>query len=243
MKNFVIEIKCQTASFRNPNFQNFHKSLEFPPPTTIIGFAGAALGFTPLQAQEFFDDSNFKIGISGVYEGKCLDTWKYNKGIRDMRLYDPGLDGSIIQKEYLINAKFLMAFSSENEQANERLKGAFENPVYALTMGNSDSLAHIKSIKENVNFTEVNEVENCLMQGNVVNEVMSLAEKGNLEFSVYSNDTLTYDLPLRFEYENDYGKRTISKIETYSLIGKKMKLNYKVEGVKFKQHFIPIFSI
>ena len=102
MKNFIIEIQCQTASFRNPDFQNFHKSLELPPPTTIIGLAGAALGYSPLRAQEFFDESKFEIGIYGTYLGKCKDTWKYNKGIRDMRLYDPGLDGSIIQKEFLI---------------------------------------------------------------------------------------------------------------------------------------------
>lgn len=243
MKNFVIEIRCQTASFRNPNFQNFHKSLELPPPTTIIGFAGAALGLSPLQSQEFFDGANFKIGICGVYGGKCLDTWKYNKGIRDMRLYDPGLDGSIIQKEYLINTKFLLVFTSENERELLRLKKAFENPVYALTMGNSDSLAQIKSIEENATFCMENEVEHCFIQGDVVNQVMSMAEKGNLEFSVYSNETLTYDLPLRFDYENDYGKRKTSKIDTYSLINKKMKLNYKVEGVKLKEQFIPLFKI
>lgn len=243
MKNFVIEVKCQTASFRNPNFQNFHKSLELPPPTTIIGLAGAALGYTPLQAQDFFNDSNFEIGIGGFYGGKCLDTWKYNKGIRDMRFYDPGIDGSIIQKEYLINASFLIAFDSENEEAVRHLRAAFGNPVYALTMGNSDSLAHIKNIEENVNHTQLDEVENCYMQGNVVDQVIHVAKKSELEFSIYANENLTYNLPLRFEYENDYGRRTTSKIETYSFIGKKMKLNYEVKGVTYKEHFIPLFSI
>lgn len=243
MNNLIIEFKCQTASFRNPNFQNFHKSLELPPPTTIIGLAGAALGLTPLQSQEFFEDSSFKFGISGVYKGKCSDTWKYNKGIRDMRLYDPGLDGSIIQKEYLINTTFLIAFSSENEGAIENLKEAFENPVYALTMGNSDSLAFVKNIEIKAESADSEVIENCFIQGNVLNDVMSLAEKGKLEFSVYSNETLTYDLPIRFDYENDYGKRTISKIETYSLIKEKMKLNFKVHGLRYREQFIPLFSI
>ncbi|WP_373055839.1 CRISPR-associated protein Cas5 [Zunongwangia sp. H14] len=243
MKNFIVEIKCQTASFRNPDFQNFHKSLELPPPTTIIGIAGAALGYSPLMAQDFFDNYDFKIGIYGTYQGKCSDTWKYNKGIRDMRLYNPEKDGSIIQKEYLIYSSFLIAFSSGHSKALEQLNDAFQYPVYALTMGNSDSLAHIQSIAEDLEETDADELENCFVKGDVVNDVMSLADTGNLNFSIYSNDTLTYDLPLRFSYENDYGRRTISKIDTYSLIGNQMKINFKIKGLNFKNRFIPLFSI
>lgn len=243
MKNFVIKIKCQTASFRKPDFQNFHKSLELPPPTTILGLAGAALGYTPLQAQEFFDTSPFEIGIFGTYDGKCLDTWKYNKGIRDMRLYDPGLDGSIIQKEFLIFATFLIAFSSKNQDALEHLNQAFSNPFYALTMGNSDSLAHISHIENDIDEIEADEIENCFVKGDVVNEVMNVAAANKFSFSIYSNETLTYDLPLRFEYDNDYGRRTVSKTETYSLIGNKMKINYSLKGLKYKNHFIPLFPI
>lgn len=243
MKNFVVDIVCQTASFRNPDFQNFHKSLELPPPTTIIGMAGAALGYSPLMVQEFFDHSQFEIGIYGTYRGKCKDTWKYNKGIRDMRLYNPGLDGSIVQKEFLIFSRFLIAFSSQNEIALNQLCQAFSNPVYALTMGNSDSLAKITQIKEDAINTEADEIENCFVQGDVVKNVMRLANTGNLSFSIYSNDTLTYGLPLRFDYEDDYGRRMVSKTETYSLIGNKMKTNFKLKGLNYKNHFIPLFSI
>lgn len=243
MKNFVIEIKSQTASFRNPDFQNFHKSLELPPPTTIIGLAGAALGYSPLQAQDFFNENEFDIGVYGTYEGKCKDTWKYNKGIRDMRLYNPGLDGSIIQKEFLIKSKFIIAFSSENNKAVTQLNEAFLSPKYALTMGNSDSLAHLKFIENNIDEIEHDQIENCFVNGDVVSDVMSLAEKGNLSFSIYSNDMLTYDLPVRFDYENDYGRRSISKIGTFSLIGNTMKINYKLRGISYKNHFIPLFSL
>ena len=243
LKNFIIEIVCQTASFRNPDFQNFHKSLVLPPPTTIIGLSGAALGFSPLMAQEFFDQNEFDIGIYGTYEGKCSDTWKYNKGIRDMRLYNPEKDGSVIQKEYLIFSSFLIAFSSNHTEALEQLNHAFQNPIYALTMGNSDSLAHVKTITENAEKFNSSEIANCFVKGDIVDQVMGLANKGNFEFSIYSNDTLTYDLPVRFEYENDYGKRSVSKIDTFSLIVNKMKVNYKIEGLDYENKFIPLFSI
>ncbi len=243
MKNLVIEILSQTASFRNPDFQNFHKSLELPPPTTIVGLAGAALGLSPLQAQEFFESTNSKIGVYGIYAGKCSDTWKYNKEIRDMRTYDPGKDGSIIQKEHLVNSRFIIAISSESHEVISKLTEAFKNPTYALTMGNSDSLAFVKNIETDLPIVSKCEVENCILQGDVINNVMSLASE-KLEFSIYhTSEPLTYELPLKFHYAHDYGKRAVSEIGTFSLIGKKMKLNYEVEGLMYKDLFIPLINL
>lgn len=243
MKNLVLEILSQTASFRNPDFQNFHKSLDLPPPTTIVGLSGAALGLSPLQAQEFFQSNDLKIGVYGVYAGKCSDTWKYNKEIRDMRTYDPGKDGSIIQKEHLVNSRFIIAFSSESPDVISRLNEAFQNPKYALTMGNSDSLAFVKNIETDLPKTSRHEVENCILQGNVINSVMHLASK-TLEFSIYhTSEPLTYDLPVKFQYVNDYGRRTVSQIGTFSIIGKKMKLNYEVEGLMYKNLFVPLINL
>ncbi|MGE0589258.1 MAG: CRISPR-associated protein Cas5 [Cyclobacteriaceae bacterium] len=241
--NFAIEILSQTASFRNPDFQNFHKSLDLPPPTTIVGLAGAALGLSPLQAQEFFEFSGCKIGVYGVYLGKCSDTWKYNKEIRDMRTYDPGKDGSIIQKEYLIYSQFIIAFESKNSNAISKLIGAFQNPKYALTMGNSDSLALIKNMEFDLPVVSSTDVENCLLEGDVIDSVIRFASE-KIEFSIYStSEPLTYDLPLKFQYTNDYGRRTVSQVGTFSMIGKKMKLNYSVEGLMYKNLFVPLINL
>jgi len=243
MKNLVVEIISQTASFRNPDFQNFHKSLDLPPPTTIVGLTGAALGLSPLQAQEFFEARDLKIGVYGKYDGKCSDTWKYNKKIRDMRTYDPGKDGSIIQKEHLVHSRFIIAFSSESPDVISKLNESFQNPKYALTMGNSDSLAFVKNVETDLPSISKNEVEYCILKGDVIDNVMSLASE-KLEFSIYhTSEPLTYDLPIKFQYESDYGKRTVSEIGTFSMIGKKMKLNYEVDGLTYKNIFIPLFHL
>lgn len=65
-----------------------------------------------------------------------------------------------------------------------------------------------------------------------------------MEFSIYqTSEPITHDLPVRFEYENDYGKRTVSSIATFSIVGQKMKLNYEIEGLKCNSIFIPLFQI
>ncbi|MEL6719601.1 MAG: CRISPR-associated protein Cas5 [Bacteroidota bacterium] len=243
MKAFSLEILAQTASFRNPEFQNFHKTLELPPPTTVIGFAGAALGLSPKMAQDFFDTGNFQIGIAGYSDGRMRDTWKYNKRTSSMHVYDPLLDGSVIQKEYLVHNQFFLVFCNEDETRLERLRTAFQFPKFALTMGNSDALAKIKLISKSLDITESSTLKNCLVQGDVVGETMRRS-MDSFEFSLYqTSEPISFDLPVRFSYKSDYGKRSVSKNDTFSFIGQEMQLNFKVKGVKIDDLFIPIFPL
>lgn len=243
MKSFCVEISTQTASFRNPEFQNFHKTLDLPPPTTIIGLAGAALGLSPNMAQDFFDNASFKVGITGFNKGRTTDTWKYNKRTSGMHMYDPLLDGSVIKRELLIDNQFILSFSSDNEEAIDRLFSAFENPVFALTMGNSDSLAKVKKMGTDVSFTRQSNLKNCLVAGDVVGEVFRNASE-NLTFSIYqTTEPITYDLPTRFNYSSDYGKRTVADVATFSFISHEMQLNYDVEGILYENLFIPVFDL
>jgi len=243
MHSFCVEIFTQTASFRNPEFQNFHKSLDLPPPTTIIGLAGAAMGMSAKMAQDFFDQSKFKLGILGTRKGKTSDTWKYNRRTTNMHLYDSLIDGGVIQRELLIFNHFVLVFTSENKSQLDRLKKGFEFPVFALTMGNSDSLAKVKIIETDLQVSRQSTINNCVVAGDVVGDVLRNSDT-NLEFSIYqTSEPITYDLPTRFDYSSDYGKRTIGEIGTFSFINQEMKLNYDIEGVIHQEHFIPIFDL
>jgi CRISPR-associated protein Cas5t len=65
-----------------------------------------------------------------------------------------------------------------------------------------------------------------------------------MEFSIYqTSEPIAYDLPIRFEYESDYGKRSVSSVSTFSFVGKEMTLNFEIGGFKFNNIFIPLFSI
>jgi len=243
MGAFCIEINTQTASFRNPEFQNFHKTLDLPPPTTIIGLAGAALGLNPKMAQSFFEETPFQIGIAGTSGGKMVDTWKYNRRVTNMHLYDSLLDGGVIKREHLVQNKFFLAFDSADKLKLAELKQAFWNPYFALTMGNSDALAMVKTIEEELKIIENDKLKNCVLAGDVVGEVMRNASK-SLVFSIYqTSEPITFDLPTRFEYHSDYGKRRVINTSTFSFIGEEMQLNFKTKGVFVKDIFIPLFKL
>jgi CRISPR-associated protein Cas5t len=243
MHSCCIEIISQTASFRNPEFQNFHKTLDLPPPTTIIGMAGAALGLSPKMAQEYFDRNPVEVGIVGFSIGKAKDTWKYNRRTSSMHLYDPLLDGGVIQREHMIHNSFFLAFSSIDKNSISELTDAFLNPVFALTMGNSDALAKVKKVYSGMEVSQSRVLKNCMVPGDVVGDVLRKVSDSPV-FSIYQNsEPITFDLPIRFEYESDYGRREVSKIATFSFIGMEMQLNFECRGLQVEDVFIPIFQL
>lgn len=237
----LLEVVTQTANFRHPDFQNFHKTLPLPPPTTLVGFAGAALGLGPLASQQHFDKGNWHFGVYGTSSGKAKDLWKY----RDAKQTDPAKQRGILKKEILFDNRYLIAFGNENKQLVLELANAFDHPKFALTLGNSDSLAKIIINKSGIvnSLSESDELEHCLAPGNVLNDVIELADIG-MEFSIYTTaDPVVNDLPVAFSYDGEYGVRKSSDRNPFSFIGERMKLNYKMKGVWYKDVFIPLFPL
>lgn len=260
MRYCVLEISTQTSSFRNPDFQNFHKTLILPPPSTIIGLVGSALGLSPKESQDFFDKSNVKLGIYGKSQGMAKDLWKYfdlnreykkidKKYIRELGddefINKEGMT-SVIKREFLYKSSYFIAFISEDSEVIKQIGSGFLNPIYALTLGNSDSLAFIKKvfISENIyNIEEFDEVEYAILDGNIIDEVMDNIGNGR-KISIYNTSyPLTYDLPIKFDYKSNYGMRNIIKRKQFSFVSKKMKLNIMKKGIFYKDVFIPIFDI
>jgi len=244
MFNLSIALKSQSASFRDPLFQNFHKSLTLPPPTTLIGIAGAAMGLSPKMAQDFFDEFDFQCGAQGTHDGKVSDLWKYNKRTKNLHLYHPDWEnGGLLKREYLIDYTLTICYATNNEEAFNKIHNGFISPYFALTLGNSDSLAKISKVTTDLEIAETNTFNHCIIGGNVIDRVMKKAST-NCSFSIYSSsEPITYDLPVRFKYTKDYGKRSIAEVSTFSFISNEMKLNYPIASVKYNGNNIPLFKL
>jgi CRISPR-associated protein Cas5t len=231
----AIEVRTVTASFRNPEFQNFHKSFRLPPPTTLMGLAGAALGLSPKAAQDFFDANPFRVGVRGRSEGMMRDLWKYDTL--------PGR--SVITREMFANSCYYIAFGSHNDGLVHQLKSAFENPVFALTMGSSDSLAKVVAPRLIEQEIEHNEIEDALVENDIVPLVLAQAMKGG-EFSFGFNDAdpVAYQLPVRFGYESDYGTRRVVQRKLFSFVGPRVKFTDETfTGILVDSIFIPTFNL
>ncbi|MBN8679684.1 MAG: CRISPR-associated protein Cas5 [Chitinophagales bacterium] len=239
MNYLAVEIRTVTATFRNPEFQNFHKTLHLPPPTTLVGLAGAALGKSPKAAQEWFERDDWQLGISGISEGYAKDLWKYNNKWDK----ENGWESSVLLREILFDNRFFAIFGSPTESKILTLKEAFWEPKYALTLGSSDSLVKVVSAEIVGKPATSRELSNCLTPGNVLSNVLENVFNWD-DFSIYStSEPIAYDLPTRFKYESDYGVRRVMRRKTFSFIGNPMQLNFEVPGIWLKNQFIPIFSL
>jgi CRISPR-associated protein Cas5t len=233
MKYCIIEVQSQTATFRNPEFQNFHKTLSLPPPTTMIGLAGAAMGLDPKSAQDFFSEVPFQFGVYGKSGGTAKDLWKY----------DDFKNRSIILKEMLINNEFFLVYGTDDEQRINLLIRGFINPVYALTLGNSDGLAKINPTIRTVNvLTESRVLEYCLVDGDIIKEVLATASV-DPAFSIYTtSEPIALDIATHFRYDEAYGMRSVIRRKTLSFVNKRMELNMAKQGIIHKDRFIPVFD-
>ncbi len=237
MNYCVVHIKTQTASFRSPEFQNFHKSFVLPPPTTVMGLVGAALGLSPKQSQNFFDGKGFEMGIGGSSNGKAKDLWKY-------RTLNPEKPTSVLIREFLFGNNFYFAFGNSDENLVQEIKNAFDYPKYALTLGNSDSIAKVVKTEFVHAASQEKELKNCLLSGKALEETFKKMNTGDaVDFFIEFRENMISDLPIRFEYESDYGVRRVVKRAAFTFVGTRMILAEKQKGVSFANIFLPLFSI
>ena len=199
----------------------------------MVGLAGAALGLGPRAAQEFFEQESFEFGVHGKTQGIAKDLWKY----------DDFKNRSIILKEVMFANYLTLVYGCENAQKIEALSEAFRRPVYALTLGSSDSLAKVGPeilITEETQTTR--DVAHCILEGDIVNELLHNASM-NPEFSIYTtSEPIALDIPTHFHYESDYGVRSVIRRKILSFIGRSMKLNIDKKAVACKGKVIPVFK-
>ena len=263
MHSITFEMVSITASYRNPDFQNFHKSYPLPPPTTIIGMVGAGMGLNPIDSQQFFIDhevyvsingkSDFKenkhitaeekkevfVSIDGEYNGKANDLWKYN----DFK------NGSVIIREILFNNYYRLVFACENQEVIGKIKEAFEYPIFALTTGQSDSLVKVflPSLVEGVTeLIEVNTFENCLVEDDILTETFAELLKNsrnNFSFKVHQRQPIPQNLVTRFEYDSVSETRKAIERKTFSFVSKKAEVKQPKKGIKIGNQDFHLFKL
>ena len=241
----VVPLHSRTASFRDPDFQNFHRTLRLPPPSTCIGMAGAALGLSAWEAQDFFQEGAWKIGIAGTSQGQANDLWKY----------DDFKDGSILIREHLYDNDFVLVFGNQDAVNIDRLEDAFERPRYALSCGNSDSICtvDIPGMYRTAEIAQARELVNCYTEGDIIADVLSAVDpQTTSSFSIRTTSLpVAQDLPVRFTYDKK-GIRLLRQRRLISYVQYPTILPEPITGIKHQINddsdsatglFIPLFPL
>lgn len=158
---FTLKAFAITASFRIPENHTFQQTLPLPPMTTLTGLMGAALGLNFEEAMKFREENKILFGVIGSHKGEMRDLWKYNKIKSGESLKD------VLIREYLTEFSLTIAVGSENQTTLTKARDSFCNPVYALTVGNSDDLLKICKVGNIVETIDepYSDFENTMLPG------------------------------------------------------------------------------
>ena len=117
----------------------YHETLPLPPPSTLLGVAGAAIGKSFEETLSFFKQHHIGVGCIGNHQGRGSDLWNYTK------LKSGGkAEKDIVIREFLYGFQGELYYICEDEKIGKELYNAFLSPFYGLTLGNSDDLIKIK---------------------------------------------------------------------------------------------------
>ncbi|MDR5696077.1 MAG: CRISPR-associated protein Cas5 [Armatimonadota bacterium] len=136
----VVGVRAPVASFRRPLDHNYQRTLPMPPPTTLLGIAGAALG---LSDRELWAPGSpvleLKVSVWLTGEpGRARDMWTVLK-IKGGKI----AERSPYFRELLFSTRYTLLYGG-NEGLLKLLQDAFRDPAYPLSLGREDELALVE---------------------------------------------------------------------------------------------------
>ena len=143
MEVLTVRLRAISVSFRRILDFNYHRTYLLPPPTTIVGLLGAALGLSDRELwgeHQGLYDISFAV-LSLRKPGFAKDMWSIQK-IKNGRISER----SPYFRELLFYPEFLLIFSGDGDLL-ENVENALKNPKYALSLGREDELVRVMDVR------------------------------------------------------------------------------------------------
>lgn len=139
----AVTVRAPVASFRRPLDHNYQRTLPMPPPTTLLGIAGAAVG---LSDRELWDPNSpwrdLKVSVWMDEEpARARDLWTVLK-IKSGKI----AERSPYFRELLFFVRYTLFYGGP-EKLLGQLKAAFQDPAYPLSLGREDELLLVEEIQ------------------------------------------------------------------------------------------------
>jgi CRISPR-associated protein Cas5 subtype I-B len=240
-KESRLAIKLQLIgclnSFRVPDFHTYHKTLLFPPKTTVCGMIGAALGYSPQDVNDkLLPNLKIAVLIDAVH-GEAKDLWKikkvtnYSKGDENMEdcvvVGNKSYYGAVLLRELLYQPEYTVYVYSEDTNLLNEIFEALQNPEWALSLGREDELVKLRTKPEWIEVEE--ELEQWFIDTVLPLDVnkekydldpKSIEAKGRARRIV---PPMIYKLPMAFDYDEDGERSGIQSQPFTAIIGMKIR--------------------
>lgn len=142
-----FEIYGLFNSFKPHRDVRFHRTLDFPPRTTLLGLCGAALGLSDVEIYEKWDDHKplhkyleFAVFVNSI-QGRVRDNWtiiKYAGSKEPFR--------AMQVRELLFRPHYTICVASTEEWIINLLHKSFHDPQYPLCLGRDDEIIRLENM-------------------------------------------------------------------------------------------------
>lgn len=243
MKGLKVDLYAPVVSFRDPGAQLYHDTLPLPPPTTLLGMAGAALGKSFEEALSWAKSVDLHVGCIGMPGGKGKDLWSYIK-IKAGKKEDEPLTRAVLLRTFLAELRLSVYYASEKVDAIKNLHEAFQCPFYAITVGTSDELAKIKNIRyfDRVIIKEDLNLCNTWVCGDYSRMFkFDWRKVETIPIAETLRPPIVKNLPVDFAFGVD-GVRKATKFITFTFLGDKQQLLKEVPTYAFSDMTVPMMK-
>ncbi len=187
-----VKVQSPVASFRRPLDHNYQRTLLMPPPTTLMGIAGAALG---LSDRELWTETSplrlVKVSVwMDAEPGRARDMWTL------LKIKNGRMERSPYRRELLFFARYTLLYGGD-ETLLQQLAQAFEDPVYPLSLGREDELLLVEGI-----FPETASAGEPRFRGTVLpGDIRQMTIRPVLQPSIRFEPPVVETLPLSFSVD------------------------------------------
>lgn len=196
---------------------------------------GAALGLSLQDAHAYSRTYGIQIGVYGSHKGLMRDLWNYRKVTKKEKKFTPAdiknrKHYSILIREYLTDCEFFFFFGAASKEPVAALREAMKNPVYALTVGNSDDLLKITRISpiEEVKEEPLAQFDHTILPGDVSAECLPAIDFHTLPVTQTVDTPQVFLLPTKFNFEGD--RRVVSERLPFTFVGSPVTIATPVPG-------------
>ena len=167
MYGFSVLLHGVTGSFREPSSHLYQATLPLPPVSALVGMAGAAVGKRFEKAWPSFMAMGLFVGASGTVKGRGIDLWRYRKvsqakekDKKDSDVFVLGtkaIRSAVLNREFLVYPRITAFYASKDRGKIADLREAFTDPIFAISLGNSDEIACAMKVSEVCEVEELKE--------------------------------------------------------------------------------------
>lgn len=229
MELLTLTVTAPVASFRRPLDLNYQRTLPLPPPTTLIGLAGAALGLSDRQLWAS-DGLLRELKVSALIQpsphtggppGVARDMWTVLK-IKNNRI----AERSPYFRELLFFPRYTLLYGGPRELL-EDLARAFQDPVYPLSLGREDELLWIENPPE---ISSLIPAETPRFSGTAIpGDLRSLETRITLEEGIRIEPPVVETVPLAFVVDR---KGVRAPVRRMPLTFLPLSLSLEIQGVE-----------